>query len=225
LHLGKFGPADWERAVREYGCRQGEELLARIGFGKYAPRVVLARLTAAPLGEEARPTAPRRALAGLRETVRRVFRLRGEALSLRQPDLLLYRARCCNPIHGEEVVGYITRGRGIAVHTRICPNVQNLLYDSERRIEVEWAESEAETYPVRLAVTTTDRPGLLTEISGIIADDQCNIRHAEAHSDPSSGRAVIELIFDVREIKQFERIRAAINKVPDVHNVTRLLRV
>jgi GTP pyrophosphokinase len=157
--------------------------------------------------------------------VRRVFRLREDALSLDKPDLLIYRARCCNPIHGEEVVGYITRGRGIAVHTKLCPNVQNLLYGAERRIEVEWTEGEPESYPVRLLMVTNDRPGLLTEISGIVTNDHCNIRHAEAHSDPSSGRARIELVFDVQGLKQLDRILAAIKKVPDVHSVTRRLRL
>ena len=76
------------------------------------------------------------------EAVKRVFFGHGsDSLQVEgQDDLLVYRARCCNPIRGEEIVGYVTRGKGVAVHARSCPNVQNLLYESDRRISVEWAQ-------------------------------------------------------------------------------------
>src|SRR5207244_9282289 len=78
-------------------------------------------------------------------------------------DLLTYRAKCCNPIRGEEVIGYITRGKGVAVHSKKCPNVQNLLYDAERKIEVEWATTapSAAAYAVPLTIQTEYRPGML----------------------------------------------------------------
>ena len=231
LSLKKVTEEQWEAVAREHGCQKPDELIARVGFGKYAPRQVLTRLSPEPLPEERR--APRRErplargrLAGLRQTVRRMFRLEDKGLPLHDRDLMMFRARCCNPIRGEEVVGYITRGRGIAVHAKACPNVQNLLYDLERRIKVTWAESEGEpeAYPVHLAIRTNDRPGLLTQISGVIANHKCNIRSAEARSDPGDGTAVIELTFDVPEIKQLDRILAALKKVAGVRDVTRLLR-
>ncbi len=73
---------------------------------------------------------------------------------------MVYRAKCCNPIKGEAIVGYVTRGKGIAVHSRTCPNVQNLMYDAERKIDVEWARNASESFPVRIVVHTDDRPGL-----------------------------------------------------------------
>ena len=81
-----------------------------------------------------------------------------------QNDLLVYRARCCNPIRGEEIIGYVTRGKGVAVHARSCPNVQNLLYEADRRISVEWAKNAADergrqqTYPVESSSTATTAP-------------------------------------------------------------------
>ena len=66
-------------------------------------------------------------------------------------DLMVYRSKCCNPIPGDDIVGYVTRGRGIAVHSKICPNVENLLYEAERRIPVEWAGSHASDLPGALA--------------------------------------------------------------------------
>src|SRR5262249_56308873 len=78
-------------------------------------------------------------------------------------DLLVYRAKCCNPIRGEEVIGYITRGKGVAVHSKNCPNVQNLMYESDGKIEVEWAHAapSAESYAVPLTIFTQHRPSIL----------------------------------------------------------------
>lgn len=222
LKLNKLVDHDWLRLAREFGCQRMDELYTRIGFGKYSPRQVLARLSTQPLPER-RPA--RRPLTGLRDTVQRIFLLRDKGLALDERHLMMYRARCCNPVRGEEIVGYITRGRGIAVHAKSCPNVQNLLYDVERRVTVDWAEGDGEIYPVRLAIRTIDRPGLLTQISGIIAHHKCNIRTAQAHSDPTDATALIDLIFDVQHMKQLDQILAALRKVAGVREVTRLLRV
>ena len=224
--LKKVTPEDWARVAQEHGCQKVEELYARIGFGKFAPRQVLARLSPEPLPEQ-RPAASTEisGLARLRHTMARVFRLTEKGLPLRDTDLLMYRARCCNPVRGEAIVGYITRGRGISVHAKACPNVENLLYDSERRVSVDWAEGAEEAYPVRLAIPINDRPGLLTEISGAIAKHDCNIRNAEAHTDASRGTGVIELVFEVKEKKQLNRILTALKKVKGVRGVNRLLRL
>jgi len=122
------------------------------------------------------------------------------------------------------VVGYITRGRGVAVHAQACPNVQNLLYDVERRIRVNWAEVGEETYPVRVAIRAGDRPGLLTQMSGVISTHNSNISSADARTDPADASAVIDLTFEVTEMKQLERILAALKKISGVRDVTRRLR-
>jgi GTP pyrophosphokinase len=223
LTLKKIAQQDWQRLARDYGCHHPDELYARVGFGKYAPRQILTRLFSEPLPER-RPSSPRR-LARLGRTVARMFRLAEKGLPLHDTDLMMYRARCCSPIRGEAVVGYITRGRGIAVHAQGCPNVQNLLYNLERRVAIEWAESEDETYPVRLAIHSSDRPGLLTQISGIIANHKCNIRSADARTDSTQGTSVIDLIFDAQSMKQLDRIQAALRKVAGVRDVNRMLRV
>jgi guanosine-3',5'-bis(diphosphate) 3'-pyrophosphohydrolase len=223
VNLKKKTEEEWQTLAQEYGCQRPDELLARMGFGKYSPRAVLTRLTREPLPERRPPSA--RPLGRFRRTVARMFRLVEKGLPLHDADLMMYRARCCSPIRGEPVVGYITRGRGIAVHARDCPNVQNLLYNVERRVSVEWAEEEGEAYPVRLAIQISDRPGLLTEITGVIAGHDCNIRSADARTDPSQGTGVIDLIFDAREAKQLGRILAAIRKLSGVRDVHRLHRV
>ncbi len=226
--LKKVSDADWQRLAHEHGCHRVEEFLSRIGFGKYSPRAALARLFHEPL-PELRPPSKRR-LARLGESVAAMFRLPEKGLPLHDGDLMMYRARCCSPIRGEPVVGYITRGRGIAVHAKSCPNVQNLLYNVERRVTVDWAktgttpDATPEAYPVRLAIQISDRPGLLTQITGVIATHECNIRAADARTDPNHGTGVIELEFDVQTLKQLERIQSAIRKVGGVRDVRRLRR-
>ena len=97
-------------------------------------------------------------------------------------DLLVYRARCCNPIRGEKIVGYISRGKGVAVHAANCPNVVNLLYDPERRIDVEWekGDEQAARYTVRLTMQVEDRKGILADVSAKVADINTNITSVEA---------------------------------------------
>jgi GTP pyrophosphokinase len=99
-------------------------------------------------------------------------------------DIMVFRARCCSPIRGETIVGYITRGKGVSVHSATCPNVMNLLYDPERRIEVEWDKSDAVArYVVKLTMEVEDRKGLLAAVSAKIADINTNIKNMEAHTD------------------------------------------
>ena len=95
-------------------------------------------------------------------------------------DLLAALAKCCNPVPGEKIVGYITRGRGVSVHSESCPNVENLLYDPERRIDVAWAGEKKASYAIELEVVTEDRPGLLADVTQAIAGEGSNIRRIEA---------------------------------------------
>ena len=125
--------------------------MAGIGYGKYSARQVLGEL--APAGRDtARRRRIQREAGGLASVVRRVFGGDEQRHSIVKGsgDLLVYRARCCNPIRGEAIVGYVTRGKGVAVHAVSCPNVVNLMYEPERRIDVEWARDEsAPPAPIR----------------------------------------------------------------------------
>ena len=97
-------------------------------------------------------------------------------------DLLASLAKCCNPVPGEKILGYITRGRGVSVHSDNCPNVRNLLYDPERQIDVAWAGEKGASYAIELDVVTDDRPGLLADLTQAIAGEGSNIRRIEARS-------------------------------------------
>jgi GTP pyrophosphokinase len=136
-------------------------------------------------------------------------------------DLMVYRAKCCNPVRGEEIIGYITRGRGIAVHSRNCPNVQNLMYDSERRIEAEWVGPKSSVYAVKLAVFTEDRKGMLADVTAAISGMQCNIQNIEARTGDK--RAHIDLTVDIVDVGQLDRVVSSLRKIEGVYEVERVM--
>ena len=133
----------------ECGLATASDLMAAIGFGKYscAPGAeqAFAGSDSRRPACETEPGRGRKPAADVGRGKARPHACASDSLQVEgQDDLLVYRARCCNPIRGEEIVGYVTRGKGVAVHARSCPNVQNLLYESDRRISVEWARMAEE---------------------------------------------------------------------------------
>jgi GTP pyrophosphokinase len=190
-----------------------------VGFGKYSARQVLTRAfgeptkTDAPEIPDSKPT--------LVKTVKRMLGLGEAPLVVKgQDDLLVYRAKCCNPIPGDEIVGYITRGRGVAVHTKSCPNVQNLMYQAERRIAVEWGGDGASTFPVQLSIKARDRAGLLAEITAVISGAGSNIRNLESRPDRQNAR--IEASLEIADKRQLETIFVNIRRINGVYGVERV---
>jgi GTP pyrophosphokinase len=209
-----------EAVAAEYGCAKIEDLHAALGWGKYSARQVLGKLSPEAIQEEPAQTAPPESAPTKEkpgEAGDYVVQVKGFN------DLLTYRAKCCNPIKGEPIVGYITRGKGVAVHSKNCPNVQNLMYEAERRIEVEWARSANASFHVRLVVHTDDRAGMLNQLTQILFDDNVNIRSVEAHTDEKNfDSAVVEMTIEVRDKKQLERLVQAMRRVPGVRDIERI---
>ena len=136
-------------------------------------------------------------------------------------DLMVVRARCCNPIRGEAIVGYITRGKGVSVHAAACPNVTNLLYDPERRIDVEWdTEADASRYIVRLTMQVEDRKGILADVSSKIADINTNITSVEATTDDDHGGR-INMAVEIKDVKHLEKVIKLLRGVEGVLDVER----
>jgi GTP pyrophosphokinase len=225
VQLGKITKAELERVAGEYGYSKIEDLHAGLGYGKFSARQVLQN--AAPgqfSGSElveaekepasAPPSYPRRPIGPTDLAVK----VKGS------DDVMVYRAKCCNPIPGEAIVGYVTRGKGVAVHSLACPNVQNLMYEVERKIEVEWARSATDHFAVKLVIRTDDRPGLLNQLTSILSTENTNIRSLEARTDAEHGDgAIIEMTVDVRDKKQLEKIVVAMRRISGVRDVERLL--
>jgi len=220
--LKKIPSEDLQKLATEYGLSRPEDLFAAVGFGKYSARQVLARYFGEPSKESDRPTED--AKPTLVKTVKRMLGFGEAPLIVRgQDDLLVFRAKCCNPIPGDDIVGYVTRGRGVAVHTRACPNVQNLLYQTERRITVEWGSESAATFPVELLVRAKDRPGLLAEITAVISDAGSNIRSLDSRPDRQNAR--IEASLEISDKRQLESILSNIRRISGVYGVERIYQV
>ncbi len=217
--LKKIPEADLLKQASDYGLSKLEDLYAAVGFGKYSARQVLTRV----LGETAKPAPAETedSKPTLVKTVKRMFGFGEAPLIVKgHDDLLVYRAKCCNPIPGDDITGYITRGRGVAVHTRTCPNVQNLLYQTERRIAVEWGGLDAAIFPVQLLIRAKDRPGLLAEITSVISSAGSNIRILESRPDRLNAR--IEANLEIADRRQLETILANIRKISGVYGVDRV---
>jgi GTP pyrophosphokinase len=221
---------DLLKVANAYGLGKVDDLMSGIGYGKYSARQVLARLLPAgathnisgEIESEGLTSQP----GAIANVVRRVFGGDHNAITVRgQGDMLVYRAQCCNPIRGEGIVGYITRGKGVAVHSTTCSNVTNLFYEPERRIEVEWArdESTPTAYPVKLTVFCDDRFGMLKNITGVIGDAKSNIRNIAAHT--ANSQASVDVVLDIADLKHLENIIAGLRKIPGVHEVQRLQKI
>jgi GTP pyrophosphokinase len=205
------------RVAGEYGMTKPEELFAAIGYGKLGARAVLAKLVPQEQLKESPET-------GLASVVRRVLGTGDEKIKVRGiDDLMVFRARCCNPIRGEKIVGYITRGKGVSVHSAACPNVVNLLYDPERRIDVEWDKgTDVAPYTVRLSIQVEDRRGILADVSAKIAGINTNIRNVEATTTDQMGR--IDMTVEISDVKHLQKVIKSLRSIEGVIDVERASR-
>jgi guanosine-3',5'-bis(diphosphate) 3'-pyrophosphohydrolase len=212
-------PATMNRVLTEYGMGKVDELYAALGYGKLSPKTVLAKFVPQEELKEAPPEG------GIASVVRRVLGGTGEdKITVHGiDDLMVFRARCCNPIRGEKIVGYITRGKGVSVHSATCPNVLNLLYDPERRIPVEWDKgADGTPYTVRLTVHVEDRKGILADVSSKVAGVNTNIRNIEATVDDQMGR--IDMTVEISDVKHLQKVIKSLRSIAGVVDVERASR-
>jgi guanosine-3',5'-bis(diphosphate) 3'-pyrophosphohydrolase len=206
------------RELSTWGFSRPEDLFAAIGYGKLAPRAALERFV--PAEELAKPAAERKESAVSR-VVRKILPFgEPDIVVVGQNDLLATLAKCCNPVPGERIIGYITRGRGVSVHSESCPNVRNLLYDPGRQIDVQWAGEKRAAYAIELEVMTEDRPGLLADVTQAIAGEGSNIRRIEARVDETR-QALVSVALEASDLRQLEKIVSRIRAIHGVRDVIR----
>ncbi len=209
----------------DFGVAKVDDLIADVGYGKIAPRSLVAKLlpeTTAP--PEGAPKAPSR-VAAISSAVRRVLPF-GAATGIRvkgENDLLATLAKCCQPVPGDDVVGYVTRGRGVSVHATTCPNVRTLLFDPGREIPVEWEKAKDATVTVDLEIRTEDRQGMLARITQVLSAANSNIRSIEARTS-RDGNASIEASVTTKDRRHLERLLVGLRALPGVTDVRRKLR-
>jgi GTP pyrophosphokinase len=204
------------KAAPDYGCAKLEDIYSALGFGKLSARVLLGKL----LPQEELKEGPDERISKFTSAVRKVFGISSDATIQVKgiDDLLVYRAKCCNPIRGEEIVGYITRGKGVAVHARRCSNVVNLLYEADRKIDVQWTDSGEDSYAVKLSISVDDRRGMLAEITSTISDIKTNIKNIEAQSFEDH-QGMIHVTIEISDLKHLERAVSSIKKIKGVNEI------
>ena len=216
--------AEIKRIANEYGLSRPEDLFASVGYGKTLPRNVVAKFLGAEKFSELDPDSKQetRLKSGMK-AVRKFIGLAEDAIVVRGVDnLLINRAKCCNPLRGEEIIGYISLDKGIVVHNRRCKNVSNLMVNKERIVDVEWAKSDKEQIQsVHLLATTENRTGMLAGITNAIADIKTGIRDARANVSKDD-IGLIEVTVEVFDKKHLDKVVGAIEHVPGVITVERM---
>ena len=212
-----------KKIANDYGLSRPEDLLASIGYGKTLPRNVLSKFLGAEKFAELDPDKRNqtRLETGIK-AVRKFIGLGEDAIIVKGVDnLLTTRARCCNPLRGEDIVGYISLGKGIVVHSKKCKNVRQLMINKDRIVEVDWAKNDKdEIQSVAIMVTTENRTGMLAGITNAIAEIKTGIRDARANvSRDDTG--IIEVTVEVYDKKHLDRVISSIEKVPGVIAVER----
>ena len=206
-------------ACDSFAAQKPDDLFASVGYGKVSPRNVLAKLFPAE-----RLVEPKQKDA-LTSVVRRVLRPHHDKIKVRGfDDLFVFRAGCCNPIRGEKIVGYVTRGKGVSVHSSTCQNVMNLFYDPDRRIDVVWdSKSDNTQFTVCLTIEVEDRRGMLADVTSRISDTKINIRKVET-STREDEHAYISVTMDIDDLKHLQRVIKVLRAVSGVRDVERVLR-
>jgi GTP pyrophosphokinase len=209
-----------DKAAQTLGYRQPEDLLAGLGYGKVSPLQLLQqvlpadKLAAPPTGADSSVLSP------ITDLFRKMARRTTEGVRLNGIDDVLVRyGKCCNPVPGDAIVGYITRGRGVTVHTQACEKTQGL--DPERRVDVSWDVRGDLKRPVSLRVVTNDRPGILAEISQIFSEAGMNISQASCRTTTPGERAINEFEVTVGDLKQLTSVIRSIEKIDGVQTVQR----
>jgi len=202
--------------ARQSGYDTLDELVAAIGFGHLATAEVLAKLVApsvSPSMPLAEPIPPPKAPTGRADE--KGVRVKGAR------DLLMQLSRCCNPVPGDRILGYITRGRGLTIHSVDCPNLESLDYDRERLVEVEWDTATPGLHPVKVSVITVDKTGVLANVSSAIAECQANISRAEI-ATREDRKAVLDFVVEVNDTKHINHVLKAIERVDGVISARRV---
>ncbi len=136
-------------------------------------------------------------------------------------NMLIHLSKCCNPVPGDKVVGFITRGRGVSIHTVDCPNVGELTFDKERLVEVSWGDFQPGAHAVKISVRTEDKPGLLASVSSSISAAEANITHAEAITGEDK-QATLNFTIDIKDVEHLNRIIKNIEAISGVLDVKRV---
>src|SRR5256885_820749 len=200
--------------LTEYALPRLDDLYADVGYGKVSPRAVVERFV-----KDEQPPVDE---GPIQRAVRKIFPFTGTSPAIKvkgYDDLMTYLAKCCNPLPGERIIGYISRGKGVGVHSANCPNVRNLMFNADRQIAVEWADQRQSQFQVELEILMEDRQGILARVISTISNMKTNIRQMDTRA--SEGKATAELILEIADLKHLEKVTRSIGAVDGVMNGAR----
>ena len=211
-----FKSAELLKVARQSGFDSTEELTAAVGFGSLATSQVIGKLTVPPAGTEEpiqeRP-APHKSVGGKSDDTG--VQVKGSR------DLLMQLSRCCHPVPGDRILGYITRGRGLTIHAVDCPNLVALDYDKERLVEVEWDSATPGTHSVKMSIVAVDKTGVLANVSSAIAACHANISRAEIATREDQ-KAVLDFVVEVSGTQHLDQVLKAVERVDGVITARRM---
>ena len=208
-------PHELLEAAVALGYREFEQVYAALGRGDIGPTAVIKQFHPDHDPAEVAKREP----SALSRLVQRL-RISGRGVRIQGMDNLMVRySRCCQPVPGDPVIGYVTRGRGVSIHRKDCPNVLALSRDPERRIEIEWAAEKGDRFFVKLFMRGTDRRGLLSDVAKAITDTGTDISHADMRT--TEGGMHGEFVVEVRDLAHLEKVRRSIGRVKGVLDVER----
>jgi GTP pyrophosphokinase len=202
--------------AKQEGYATIDELAAAVGFGHVATAQVVGRLVA--------PTSAGTSIQPEPVSVPKVGGTRGEEPGVQVKggrDLLMQLSRCCNPVPGDKILGYITRGRGLTIHSVDCPNLEALDYDRERLVEVEWDTATSSQHAVKIAVIAEDKTGVLANVSSAIAECDANISRAEIITREDR-KAELDFVVEIADTSHLNRVLKAVERVEGVITARRL---
>lgn len=207
-----------EQVAKRYNFQKSDDLLAAIGRGEVSP------IQVAGMGV---PTEPEKEIEAVPEQPKRsrhrANKGRSEVIVEGVDDLLTHMARCCKPVPYDDVVGFITRGRGVTVHRRNCTMIRNLKAEEQDRLaQVTWADRSAgATYPVDIQVIAGDRKGLLRDLSSILTNEEVDVIGVNTQSNRKNDRATMRFTVEIIDMRQLSRILEKMAQLPDVIDVRR----
>jgi GTP pyrophosphokinase len=208
-----------ESIAKMFGYERTDDLYAALGFGDLNTQQIASKVLDMERREQEEAQRAQRTEIAELSTIP----ISVEGISvLGVEDLLSRTAMCCNPMPGHDIVGYVTRGRGVTIHRRSCPNIQNMMKkDPERIVEVSWGQAAERTHPVRIQVEAYDRSGLLRDIASLVADERINMRDAHAVAGIKGHLARVTATLEIRDAEQLSRILTRIERLPNVTEARR----
>jgi len=206
-----FKPEHLAALTKDFGIATPEDLLVAIGYGRLTTEQVIRRLQPAAAVKEGLADKFIRKIGGGPSGVK----VKGIG------DLMVHLSKCCNPVPGDPIIGFVTRGRGLSVHTRDCPNIDELDYDKDRIVEVDWDTQAAASYSVKIGVVTVDRPGMLASVSAAITSAKANISHADI-TTTEDRRAILNFVVEIQNAGHLEKVLKSVEKVDGVVQAKRV---